>query len=866
MSKTPKPATPADSPSHHSTHLRQSGTSRSTPALTTEDLRQQAEKIFRKKGNLPSEGPGKLPPDETRRILHELQVHQIELELQNEELRRVQLELETTRTRYFDLYELAPVGYCTISSKGQILEANITAATLLDADKSLLAKKPLTAFIAPDDQTTCYLQLKKLFDTGQPQSFELRTARKDETVFWLQLTANLAQGQGGEPVCRLTLNDISRLKQAEEELRNSSEVRFQKLLREVQSVAVQGYRPDGTTLYWNQASETLYGYSAQEAIGRNLLELIIPPGMREDFSQAIEQMLQTGQPVPPAELTLMRKDGSAVTVFSSHALLQLPGQAPELYCIDIDLSDRKMAEEALRESEERYRQLFESASDAIFLISPDSCQIIDANKKASELYGYTHEELLTKTSRDISAEPEQAYQRTLETQTIHDHDTRLHRKKDGTVLPVEITTQAVVLKEKPAMLVAVLDTTERRQAEEEKTKLEALNWQLQKRESLRRMAGAIAHHFNNRLGVVIGNLEMAIDDLPRGVGPAYSLATALQAAKKAAEVSGLLLTYLGQTTGHCEPLDLAETCRTTLPLLLAATPKTINFQVDLPTPGPTVSANANQIQQILNNLVTNAWEASNGRKGIIGLKVTTVAPAEIPDEHRFPIGWQPGECLYACIEIKDSGCGIADEDIHKLFDPFFSNKFTGRGLGLSVVLGVVKAHDGAVSVESEPGKGSIFSVFLPLSDMEVLNRRILETPPKPSWAERERTVLLVDDEDTMREMATAMLTRLGYRALSARNGSEAVEIYQQKKDEIHCVVCDLTMPEMDGYETFILLKQIAPEVKVILSSGYSREQVIELFEGRGLAGFLQKPYSQAEMAAIVLQVLENRERQGLKVF
>ncbi|RPH41795.1 MAG: PAS domain S-box protein, partial [Desulfobulbaceae bacterium] len=430
------------------------------PASTGDDLRQKAEKIFRKKRDLPSEDPGKLPPDETRRILHELQVHQIELELQNEELRRVQLELEATRTRYFDLYELAPVGYCTISSKGQILEANLTAATLLEADKSLLAKRPLTAFIAPDDQTTCYLQLKNLFDTGQPQSFELRTARKDGP-FWLQLTANLAQDQSGEPLCRLTLHDISRLKQAEEELRASS--------------------------------------------------------------------------------------------------------------------DRKMAEEALRESEERYRQLFESASDAIFLISPDNCQIIDANKKASELYGYTHEELLTKTSMDISAEPEQTYQRTLETQTIHDHDIRLHRKKDGTVLPVEITAQAVVLKEKPAMLVAVRDTTERRQAEEEKTKLEALNWQLQKRESLRRMAGAIAHHFNNRLGVVIGNLEMAIDDLPRGVGPAYSLATALQAAKKAAEVSGLLLTYLGQTTGRCEPLDLAETCRSTLPLLLAATPKTINF-------------------------------------------------------------------------------------------------------------------------------------------------------------------------------------------------------------------------------------------------------------------------------------------------
>ena len=261
---------------------------------------------------------------------------------------------------------------------------------------------------------------------------------------------------------------------------------------------------------------------------------------------------------------------------------------------------------------------------------------------------------------------------------------------------------------------------ERKQAEEEKAELEAQNRQLQKAESLGRMAGAIAHHFNNQLQAVMGNLEMAMDMyLPQGLNPIDSLASAMQAACKAAEISGLLLTYLGQMLGKHAPLDLSEVCRQSLSMLQASAPKSLSLKAEFLSSGPVICANADQIKQVLINLVTNACEAAGENQGAIGLTVNTVSLADIPTLKRFPINWQPKENVYACLKVADEGQGIPDGDIDNIFDPFFTTNFTGRGLGLSVVLGIVGAYGGGVTVESEQGRGSIFRVFLPVSTEEI---------------------------------------------------------------------------------------------------------------------------------------------------
>ena len=227
------------------------------------------------------------------------------------------------------------------------------------------------------------------------------------------------------------------------------------------------------------------------------------------------------------------------------------------------------------------------------------------------------------------------------------------------------------------------------------------------------MAGAIAHHYNNQLQVVLGNLELAMDTLPACAAARENLTAAIQAAHRAAEVSTQMLAYLGQSSGEKQPLNLSEVCRQNIPLLLSTMP--VVLDTDFVMPGPLISANANQLQQLLLNLVTNAWEAVGSNRGAIHLKVSTVPATGILNSVRFPADWQPQASAYACLEVADAGCGIAEADLEKIFDPFFSRKFLGRGLGLAVVLGIARAHDAGITVESEPGQGSTFRVYFPLA-------------------------------------------------------------------------------------------------------------------------------------------------------
>ncbi len=401
-----------------------------------------------------------------------------------------------------------------------------------------------------------------------------------------------------------------------------------------------------------------------------------------------------------------------------------------------------------------------------------------------------------------------------------------------------------------------LDITERKEAEKKNTKLEAENRQLQKAESLGRMAGAIAHHFNNKLAAVIGNLEMAIDDLPGDTGTVKILGKALQAAHMAAEVSGLMLTYLGQTVGTQTALDLSEACRQSLPLLQATSTDNLSFKVDLPCPGPMIRANANQIQQVLTNLITNAREATEQNQGDTELIVKTVFPTDISGACRYPIDWRPEDTSYACLEVRDTGCGIAESDIDKLFDPFYSSKSNGRGLGLPVVLGIVKAHGGAVTVASEVGRGTTFSVFFSvfLEEGSVVADKTLQSLPIKGHG----TVLLVEDEEMLREMADTMLTRLGYKVLPAKDGVEALEIFKNHLDEIRIVLSDLSMPRMNGWETLTALRQIRPDIPVILASGHDQSKVLVGDHPDLPQVFLQKPYRKAELQEALVKAMEGK--------
>ena len=635
----------------------------------------------------------------------------------------------------------------------------------------------------------------------------------------------------------------------------ASEERFRNLLQDVPAVAVQGYGMDGITTYWNQASEQLYGYTAQEAIGRSLFDLIIPPEMREGVRQAIQQMAETEQPIPASELSLMRKEGSRVDVFSYHAIVRIPGRATELFCLDIDLTERKQAEEALRNSENRYRGLVELAVDGILLTSAAGV-IIEANQCICELAGISRADLIGRNIRDLPFTRECPERNPFPFDLLQQGQPVVTEqsvvRSDGSEVVLEMRTKIMPDGTYQSIY---RDITERRRAEAERDKLEDLKRQLQKSASLGRMAGAIAHHFNNQLQAVTLNLEAVIHSQAPGKAPTENLSEAMQSVRKAAEVSTQLLTYLGQSHGKRAPMDLSDVCRRGLSLPRAVMPKSVVLKIDLSSPGPSVSVDANQIQQVLTSLLTNAWEASEAGHGTVLLTVKTVSAAEISTAHRFPVDWQAQDTAYACLEVKDTGSGIPNEDIEKIFDPFFSTKFAGRGLGLAVALGIVRAHQGAVTVKSERGRGSVFQVFLPVS-AEAAPRQPVQERQVPTTG-RGNTVLIVEDEPTVRKAATLALGRDGFSVLAAADGVEALEIFRLHRNEIGCVVCDLTMPRMDGWQTLTALRRLAPGLPVILASGFSETQVMEGEHPERPQLFLHKPYELKDLREAIRQVLVN---------
>jgi len=338
-------------------------------------LRQRAEAIIRSQIAFSPEYPDALSLAAAKQALHELHVQHIELEMQNEALRELQVTLDAQRTRHFDFYDLAPVGYCTLSESGLILEANLTLATLLGVVRGALLKRPFFCFILTKDADLFDQHHKTLLATGVPQACELRMVLPDGTPFWASLTSSVSssvattteQEAGRAPVLRMVLSDISERKQIEAALQES-EQRFRSLMESIPSVAVQGYALNGTVTFWNEASERLYGYRASEALGANLFDLIIPVEMKKGVVEAIQQMIYSGKPIPAGEWLLKRKNGSRVPLLASHALVNLDSRLPELFCLDIDLTARKEAEEALREQKEFFHLIAENIGDFIAVL------------------------------------------------------------------------------------------------------------------------------------------------------------------------------------------------------------------------------------------------------------------------------------------------------------------------------------------------------------------------------------------------------------------------------------------------------------------------------------------------------------------
>lgn len=513
---------------------------------------------------------------------------------------------------------------------------------------------------------------------------------------------------------------------------------------------------------------------------------------------------------------------------------------------------REQAENALQESEARFRTLVEHAPEAILLYDLDSQHFVMVNENAIRLFGYEQEELLQLNPIRLSPKQQPKEQRSVTLmkrilQRVWAGELPVFEwaccRADGTLVLCEVRLVRLP-GSKNLVRASLTDITVRKQVEE-------AHQQHQKLESLGLLAGGIAHDFNNLLTGILSQAELALTKLPADNPSSQHISKMVKAAQRASDLTRQLLAYAGKGEFLREIIDLNRFVEDNLPLLQMAVPQSVQLLWHPSGDLPMLYADAGQIQQILMNLVINAIESIEDELGQVIIKtgLEQVEPQAQPALRAYaPL--KPGP--YICLEIQDNGVGMDTETQKRAFDPFFSTKGIGRGLGLSAILGILRAQGGTIHVISQLGKGSRFQVLMPaftgIPHTESNNQEY-------DRVDIQKTVLVIDDEEHVRDAVVDILAIVEIPTLIAANGQEGLELYQSHQSEIGVVLLDLKMPVMSGTDALHALQQINPQVKVILSSGYHETEVSKQFMGLGVTAFLQKPYDLKTLINKVQKVL-----------
>ncbi len=550
-----------------------------------------------------------------------------------------------------------------------------------------------------------------------------------------------------------------------------------------------------------------------------------------------------------------RKDGTYYDVeISTNGTLC--GDRKLVFCVCRDISERKRSEAQLRESEERFRTVMENLPDAVFVHDLDG-RILLANRTTCRSSGYTQDELVRMTVEDIDpGSVARRDRREIWFRLGKENYAKLeavHRRKDGREYPVDLHLTPIQIEGMPAILTLARDITARKRAAEDTARLEAQLRQSQKMETIGTLSGGIAHDFNNILGIIIGYAELALEDIPAS-HPAYEKLEAIRTAGLGVrDIIRQLLTFSHKMDLEIKPVNITQVVKDSLCLLRSSIPKTVEIRHRFRTGDQTILADPTQIGQIVMNLCVNAAQAMEIGGGVLTIDAETTTVGA--DETAAAWGLSPGE--YVRLSVTDTGCGIDPELHDRIFDPYFTTKDVGKGsgLGLAVVHGIVKSHNGAVTVDSAPEKGSTFSVFLPVTSERVscdLERR----RERPTGKE---AILFVDDEACMAELGKETLGRLGYRVEAVSSPEEALRLFREDPSRYDLVITDMTMPRMTGEILFKEITAIRGDIPVVLSTGFSSLIDEKRAKMLGFAGYLMKPMDRCELAQTIRTLLDAPE-------
>jgi PAS domain S-box-containing protein len=685
---------------------------------------------------------------------------------------------------------------------------------------------------------------------GETLSHEVYNLRRDGADCYMRLQEKKILLPDGTEGILVTCSDVTDQRLAEQALRESEE-KYRRLFELENDAVLLTDEKTGRILETNPAAEKLYGYTRAELLAMRSADL------SAEAEPADETERKRADPAPVRRH--VRKDGARIPVEISASHYDWRGRKVRLATVR-DVSERLRAQEEIEKQRRFLRGVIDS-DPALIYVKDREGRVVLANDTFAKTFGLDQERIIGRTVFEIVPDHTVA-------QAMHDDDQRVLR---GEVERIEreepyvnarseprwaYTIRAPILGPdgKPEQLIGVsLDITVRKGEENERRKMEAQVQHTQKLESLGVLSGGIAHDFNNLLVGVLGNADLALDELPAGSVARDMLLDIRKSAQRAAELCRQLLAYSGRGKFVVERISLNAIIREMTHLLDISISKKVKTRFDLAEDLPAIEGDATQIRQVVMNLITNASEAVGDEVGTVAVRTGAedcaegdLANAWLDD--RLPSG------RYAYLEIADSGCGMDEETKRRIFDPFFTTKFMGRGLGLAAVLGIVRGHHGAIRVDSMPGRGSVFRVLFPAIEGSVEAKPDLFSGGLSEWRGH-GTVLLVDDEEPVRHVGERLLTRIGFRVLTARDGVEALDLFRQHMNELKCVLVDLTMPRMDGAELFRAICGIRTDIPVVLLSGYSEQEAVKRFDGLGLAGFIQKPFEVADLLDLLRKAL-----------
>jgi PAS domain S-box-containing protein len=739
----------------------------------------------------------------------------------------------------------------------KLVFVNRAAVDMIGYSGELLGFKPFTDFIHPDDRNMVVdYHIRRLKGEEVPLAYSFRVITQDGTVKWVEFNTALIQWEE-RPATLSFLNDITERKQAEETLRKS-EANYRQLFDNSPTGIYQIDFRTGKFLKANDLICEYLGCSQEEITSLSPYDFIT----KESQELLLERLskMAIGDKIPEdPEYEVIDKNGkhrwlklNSKNIYDSEGLLGADVVAH-------DITERKRAEEALRESEARYRLLADNMTDAVWLMDMN-LNVIYASPSVEKLIGYTDEQIkqmpkekfLTPESLNkaiavfleelvkAKADPSYSPMRTLELEFC---------RKEGTTYWGE-STFSFIRDEKGipwSVLAEARDITDRKRVEEERKRLEERLQRAHKMEAIGTLAGGIAHDFNNLLMAIQGYTSLTLLTLAPDDPNRERLKIIQEQVQSGADLTRQLLGFARGGRYEVKPADINDVIQKTSSMF-GRTKKEITIHMKYEKNLSPVEVDLGQMEQVFMNLYVNAWQAMPGG-GEIYLQTENVF---LNNKQALSYSVKPGK--YVKITVTDTGTGIDEKTRERIFDPFFTTKAMGRGagLGLATVYGIIKGHKGMINVYSEPGHGTTFTIYLPASEKEVVKK---ETATGTIDRGTE-TILLVDDEKIVLEANREMLESMGYRVYAVGSGQEAIALFTEKRNEIDLVILDMIMPGISGGETFDRLREINSEIKVLLSSGYSLNGEAQTIMDRGCKGFIQKPFQIEKLSQKVREMLD----------